>query len=175
MIDQGRIDEIRHLEFSRVFRGYEPREVEETLVKISEEMTELLAAYRAQQESLARVESRLSEVEKKEKLLSDTLLEAKALAENTVEAARKEADEIVRDADLSARQILSDAEERRRRAEEWFSSTREGWLFDLARIRKDTVQMVQSLESLENQWNALTWPKPPADPEGSANPLPEGD
>lgn len=65
MIDQGRIDEIRHLEFSRVFRGYEPREVEETLVKISEEMTELLAAYRAQQESLARVESRLSEVEKK--------------------------------------------------------------------------------------------------------------
>lgn len=175
MIDQGRIDEIRHLEFPRVFRGYEPREVEEILAKISDEMTELLAAYRTQQENLARVESRMSEVEKKEKLLSDTLVEARLLAENTVEAARKEADEIVRDADLSARQILSDAEERRRRAEEWFSSTREGWLFDLSRIRRDTVQMVQSLENLESQWNALTWPKPPADPEGVEKPSPEGD
>ncbi len=165
MIDQGRIDEIRHLEFSRGFRGYEPREVDETLAKISEEMSELLTAYRTQQENLARAESLMGEVEKKEKLLSDTLVEARLLAQNTVDAARKEAEEIVRDADLSARQIISDAEERRLRAEEWFSSTREGWLFDLARIRKETGQMIQSLENLENQWNALTWPKQAVDPE----------
>ena len=169
MIDQGRIDEIRHLEFSRVFRGYEPREVEDTLEKIAGEMAELLAAYRAQQESLARAESLMGEVEKKEKLLSDTLVEARLLAQNTLESARKEAEEIVRDADLSARQIVSDAEERRRRAEEWFSRTREGWLSDLARIKRDTGQMVQSLEILENQWNALTWPLPPGDPDVAEN------
>lgn len=162
MIDQGRIDEIRHLEFSRVFRGYEPREVDDTLVRISDEMTELLAAYRAQSEQLARVEGLVSELEKKEKLLSDTLLEAKLQAQNTLEAARKEAGEVIRDADMSAREILSDAEERRRRAEDWFARTRESWLLELARIKKDTGEMVQTLENLEAQWNVLSWPPPPA-------------
>lgn len=160
MIDQGRIDEIRHLEFSRVFRGYEPREVDDTLVRISDEVTELLAAYRSQSEQLARMENLVSEIEKKEKLLSDTLLEAKLQAQNTLEAARKEAGEIIRDADMSAREILSDAEERRRRAEEWFARTRESWLLELGRIKKDTGEMVRALENLEDQWNALTWPPP---------------
>ncbi len=170
MIDQGRIEELRQLEFSRVFRGYDPREVEDLVSKVVAEMSDLLQAYRAQGERLSELESSYESLKGKEALLSDALLEAHKAAETIRSSSRKEADQIIREAELSAREIVAKGEERRLRVQEWLSRTREEWLLELSRIRGEVQALFESLERFDNRWQSMDWS--PAPPASSSEPFP---
>ncbi|MHB8421699.1 MAG: DivIVA domain-containing protein [Leptospirales bacterium] len=161
MIDQGRIEELRHLEFSKVFRGYEPKEVDEMVSKVVVELSELLQVCRSQGERLTDLESRYEELKGKGNLLSEALLEAHKSAETFRESARKEADQIVREAEFSAREIVARGEERRIQVQEWLSRTREEWLLELARIRGELQALFESLERFDHHWQGMEFPAPP--------------
>lgn len=161
MIDQGRIEELRQLEFSRVFRGYEPKEVDDMVSKVVVELSELLQVCRSQGERLSDLETRYEALKGKENLLSATLLEAHKSAESFRESSRKEADQIIREAELSAREIVARGEERSLRVQEWLSRTREEWLLELARIRGELQALFESLERFDNHWQSMEPPHPP--------------
>ncbi len=171
MIDQGRIEELRHLEFSRVFRGYDSKEVDDLVSKVVIELSDLLQTCRTQGERISDLESRYESLKGKEVLLSAALLDAHKSAETVRESARKEADQIIREAELSAREVVARGEERRRRVQEWLSGTREEWLLELARIRGEVQALFESLERFDSHWQSMEWtPAPPLSP---PDPLPE--
>lgn len=161
MIEQHRIDEIRRHEFSRALRGYDPREVDDMVARVAQDMSELLQAYRAQSERVSGLEIELGALKEKESVLSDTLLNAQKIADTLRSSARTEADQIVREASLTGKEIVSRAEDRRMRLEDWFSKAREEWLLELARIRGEVQALFESLERFEDRWHTMALPPSP--------------
>ncbi len=164
MIDQQRIEELRQLEFSKVFRGYDPREVDDLVARVAQEMSELLLACRTQSDRISDLEVEFGALKEKESVLSDTLLSAQMIAVTVRSSARSEAEQIVRDAALSAKEIASRAEDRRIRLEEWFARAREEWLLELARIRGEVQALFESLERFEDRWHTMALPPSPPAP-----------
>ena len=72
------------MKFARVFRGYAPKEVDAYLNTLKTKNDELLSAQRQRLNELAdenyALRNTLSQYQNKEKSISDTLLEARAIA-----------------------------------------------------------------------------------------------
>lgn len=98
--------EIERHEFKTVWRGYDPIEVRAFLSQISHEITGLLRSQERIQDELEVKAQRLNQVEDYETKLRDALLAASQLAEQTREEARKEAELLVKEAELRADELL---------------------------------------------------------------------
>lgn len=87
------------MKFARVFRGYAPKEVDAYLNTLKTKNDELLSAQRQRLNELAdenyALRNTLSQYQNKEKSISDTLLEARAIAEKTQSDAEKYAEATV--------------------------------------------------------------------------------
>jgi len=97
---------IRKQSFRKKFQGYDPAEVSAFLEEIAGEFDRL----RTEQEDLTlkvtELETRLADYTKVETVLQETLARAQDSSSKAVEQARKEAQLIIRDAELRAGQIL---------------------------------------------------------------------
>lgn len=94
--------EIREKEFTRVLRGYDPKEVKETLEEIAEDFGHLLDENRKLSEQLAAYE-------KLETNLKNTLMFAQKTSEETKKNADKERDNIIKAAEEEAKKIIDEA------------------------------------------------------------------
>ena len=101
--------EIQKMRFSQKMRGYDPTEVEGFLSLLAEE----LAARIAQSEKLERenryYRQRLEETEHREHQLQQTLLRAQKVSEDITANARREAELMVREAEVAADKIVQQA------------------------------------------------------------------
>jgi cell division initiation protein len=100
--------DIRHKEFKRGMRGYADEEVDEFLDEVADEYERLFKENIDLNERLESVEDKVKQYRRIEETLQKTLVSAQQSAEELKANATKESQLILRDAELKARQMVSD-------------------------------------------------------------------
>jgi cell division initiation protein len=104
--------DIRQQQFAvRLFRGFDPQEVDAFLEEIAEEVEELIRENTLLKEQLIQVEEKSKGAEGREKTLQETLVTTQKIAEEFKENARREAELVLREAHLRAEKFMQDARE----------------------------------------------------------------
>ena len=112
--------DIRQQQFSsKMFRGYDPQEVDAFLDDVAEDYEALLKEAALLKEQIAVQEERSRGVTERERTLQETLVTTQRLVEEMKSSARREAELIVREAELTGEKSLEAArgEEARLRAD----------------------------------------------------------
>ena len=101
--------DIRRKEFKRSMRGYSDEEVDVFLDEVADEFERLYQENGEMSERLASLEEQIAGYVSIKETLEKTLISAQMQADETRTNARKEAELILRDADLKSRQIVNDS------------------------------------------------------------------
>lgn len=104
--------DIQQKQFPMKFRGFDVEEVYAFLEIIREEMEDLLRENASLKENAQRAENQIKEYKDMENTLRETLLTAQQMVEDYKTNARKEAELIVKEAELGADAILKAAQEK---------------------------------------------------------------
>ena len=102
--------DIHNKTFTKSVRGYAPEEVNAFLDELVSDYERIYREHREMEEKMDTLKTKLSNYEKIEATMSNTLIMAQETAENVKQAAQQEADLIVREAKARAQQILADTE-----------------------------------------------------------------
>jgi len=97
---------ITQREFQRRFRGLDPVEVRTFLDGVAEELQRLLKENASKEERIQKQEAQLQHYRERERELKEALLAVQRMAEETREKARKEAELILKDAEVKAERLL---------------------------------------------------------------------
>ena len=104
--------DITQKQFRKRLRGYEPEEVEAFLSLVAVEFEALVKEVVALREENQRQEEALAEHKGRERALQETLVTAQKASEEIRDAARKEAEITISDAELQAEKIVQGAHAR---------------------------------------------------------------
>jgi cell division initiation protein len=104
--------EIQKQIFSRTIKGYNPDEVRAYLHLVAEEIERLVRDNDRLSREVAVLRDDLEDHSNRERILKDTLLSAQKVAEELTTNARKEAELIVKDAELLADRVIGQAMQR---------------------------------------------------------------
>ena len=99
--------DVRQQQFTvRMFRGFDPQEVDAFLEDVAEDYESVLKENALLKEQLETLEERVRGMVEREKTLHETLITAQRLTEEMKEAARRDAALHVRDAELRGEKVL---------------------------------------------------------------------
>jgi cell division initiation protein len=102
--------DIRQQQFTvRMFRGFDPQEVDAFLEDVADDYEALLKEVQLLKEQLAAQEERQRGVIERERTLQDTLVTTQRLAEEMKAAAKRESELIVREAELRGEKAVEAA------------------------------------------------------------------
>src|SRR5690348_10816065 len=101
--------DIQKQTFTRSLKGYHPDEVRAYLHLIAEEIERLLRDLDRMSRENAMLREDLDDHSQREKILKDTLLSAQKVSEEVRATARKEAELIVKDAELLSERLVGQA------------------------------------------------------------------
>jgi len=104
--------DIQQKQFPMKFRGFDVEEVYAFLEVIREEMEDLLRENASLKENVQRLESQIKEHRDMETTLRETLMTAQQMVEDYKTNARKEAELVVKEAELKADTVLKEAQEK---------------------------------------------------------------
>ena len=104
--------EIQKQVFSRALKGYNPDEVRGYLSLVAEEIERLVRDVDRLSRENAMLRDELDDHSHRERILKDTLLSAQKVSEDVKANARKEAELIVKDAELLSERVVSQAMQR---------------------------------------------------------------
>ncbi len=104
--------DIQQKQFPYKLRGFDDEEVYAFLELIREEMEDLLRENASLKENLIRLETQIKEHKDMETTLRETLVTAQQMVEEYKSNARKEAELLVKEAELRADAIVKDAQEK---------------------------------------------------------------
>lgn len=104
--------DIQQKQFSTRFRGFDMEEVDSFLELVREEMEELLRDNANLREEARRYEKQLKEYKNIETTLKDTLISTQQMVEEYRNTAKKEADLIIKEAELKAEELLGEAQQK---------------------------------------------------------------
>lgn len=104
--------DIQQKQFPIKFRGFDVEEVYAFLEVVREEMEELLRENAAMKEQVRRTEGQVKEFRDMESTMRETLITAQQMVEEYKHNARKEAELLVKDAELRAEEVVKDAQEK---------------------------------------------------------------
>jgi len=104
--------DIQQKQFPMKFRGFDVEEVFAFLEVIREEMEDLLRENAQLKENAQRAENQIKEYKDMETTLRETLMTAQQMVEDYKTNARKEAELIVKEAELKADSLLKEAQEK---------------------------------------------------------------
>lgn len=104
--------DIENKEFKKGFRGYNEEEVDEFLDTVKEDFENLYRENLDLKEKLKLYQEQVSRYKTIEETLNKTLVTAQAAAEDTCTAANKKAKSVVEEAEVKAKQIIANANER---------------------------------------------------------------
>jgi len=128
--------DIQQMVFKVGFRGYEKEEVNRFLEELSQTVESLNRDNAVQREKIVLLEQQLAELKRTEATLSSTLLSAQSLAEDVKRNAQREADLVIKEAELKASELI-------RQAGIELTDTQR----DLSTLRKQRMIMVERLRS----------------------------
>ncbi len=101
--------EVTQREFGRKFRGLDPEEVQTFLEQVAEEMTRLLHETSDRAAQTQRLEAELRVHQEREDSLRNTLITAQKMTEEIKANAKREADLMLKEAELKAERLLEQA------------------------------------------------------------------
>ena len=102
--------DIRQQQFStRLFRGYDVQEVDAFLEDVAEDYEQLVKENALLKEQLAALEERMRGIEDRERTLQETLVTTQRLTEEMKEASKREAQLLVREAELQGEKLIEAA------------------------------------------------------------------
>ena len=102
-------NEIRRQQFAKRFQGYDQTEVTAYLNTVASEMEELIKQNKTLHEKTIELETELKNYRSIEKLLHETLMQAKETSGKAMENARQEAQLLIQEAELKSSNILDKA------------------------------------------------------------------
>lgn len=102
--------DIQQKQFATKFRGFDMEEVDSFLELIREEMEELLRENANLREEARRFEKQLKEYKNMEITLRDTLVKTQELVEEHKTNAKKDADLLLKEAELKSEEIVREAQ-----------------------------------------------------------------
>ena len=104
--------DVQRQAFGKRFRGFDPDEVRAFLAAVAEEMAALQREKELTEQQLRHLELIVNEHRERESILKNTLLTAQKVAEDIRDGARKEADTVVKQAELQGDRLLELAQNR---------------------------------------------------------------
>ena len=142
--------DIRKQEFRRALRGFDSEEVEAFLDIIADEYEKLTGENLALREKVKSLEGTLAEYRQLENTLRDTLVTGQRMTDQVQENAKKEAELILRDAELKAGKVVEDAKRQVSHIVSQISELKSGRNSLIARLRAICNSQMELLESFEN-------------------------
>lgn len=109
--------DIRKMTFSQKLRGYDPQEVENFLDLVAEELTARLTDVERLQHDNLELRKKLDVAYGRQEKLQETMLQAQRLSAEITENARKEAALFLKEAEVAADSMVSQAIEQANRIE----------------------------------------------------------
>ena len=116
--------DIRHKEFKRGMRGYADVEVDEFLDEVADEYERLFKENIDLQDRVESLEDKVAGYKRIEDTLQKTLVNAQASAEEQKQNANKQAQLVLQDAELKARQLVNEAYSERQGIEQSMAKLR---------------------------------------------------
>ena len=101
--------DIQSQQFRTKLKGYDTREVETFLELAASEFEELIRENGKLKEKLARLSNQYEELKQREQTLKETMMTAQKITEDMKSSARKEAEIILKEAELRAERMVEDA------------------------------------------------------------------
>ncbi len=101
--------DIRKQEFRRTIRGLDADEVETFLAMVADEMEHLIGEAQQARSETTSLKERLSEYQQMEATMRETLVTVQRVAEEKRDAARREAEMILKEAEVRASQWIEEA------------------------------------------------------------------
>lgn len=148
--------DIRQQQFTvRLFRGFEPHEVEAFLANVADDYETLLKEVQGLREQRAVQEERQRGVLELEKTLQDTLLTTQRLVDEMKTTARREADEIRSAARHEADLIVREAELRGEKAVEMARAEEARIRVDIQALKRIRRQLVEDLGATLDRYQRL--------------------
>jgi cell division initiation protein len=128
--------DIQQMVFRVKFRGYDREEVNRFLEEVAQTVEALNRDNTALRDRLAMTEQQVAELKRTEATLSNTLVSAQSLAEEVKRSAQRDADLIIKEAELKAGELIRQA-----RAE--LGETQR----DLSQLQKQRLLMIERMRA----------------------------
>jgi cell division initiation protein len=142
--------DIQQMVFKVSFRGYDKEEVNRFLEELAQTVESLNRDHAVQQEKIIFLEQQLAELKRTEATLSNTLLSAQSLAEDVKRNAQREADLVIKEAELKAGELIRQARVALADTQHDLSSLQKQRLLMIERLRA-SLRMFERLFEAEEQ------------------------
>lgn len=142
--------DIQQMVFRVSFRGYDKEEVNRFLEELAQTVESLNRDHAVQQEKIIFLEQQLAELKRTEATLSNTLLSAQSLAEDVKRNAQREADLVIKEAELKAGELIRQARVALADTQHDLSSLQKQRLLMIERLRA-SLRMFERLFEAEEQ------------------------
>lgn len=109
--------DIRKHTFAQKLRGVDPLEVEQFLALVAEELTRRLEDIERLERDNRQLGARLAEAEKRERQLQDAILRGKTVSDEMIATSQREAQLLVKEAEIHADRLVTQAMERAQEVE----------------------------------------------------------
>jgi cell division initiation protein len=116
--------DIRKHTFAQKLRGVDPFEVEQFLTLVAEELTRRLEDIERLERDNRQLGARLAEAEKRERQLQDAILRGKTVSDEMIATSQREAQLLVKEAEIHADRLVTQAMERAQEVESRISELR---------------------------------------------------
>ena len=104
--------EIQKTRFDRKLRGYDPQEVENFLSLVAEDLTQRVAEIDRLEKENQRLRERFAIVEERERQLQEAILRGKKVSDEIIATSQREAQLLVKEAEMTADKIVTQAMKR---------------------------------------------------------------
>jgi cell division initiation protein len=142
--------DIQQMVFKVSFRGYDKEEVNRFLEELAQTVEALNRDHAVQREKIIFLEQQLVELKRTEATLSNTLLSAQSLAEDVKQNAHREADLVIKEAELKAGELIRQARVELTDTQRDLSSLQKQRLLMIERLRA-SLRMFERLFEVEEQ------------------------
>lgn len=142
--------DIQQMVFNASFRGYDKEEVNRFLEELAQTIESLNRDQAVQREKIVFLEQQLAELKRTEATLSSTLLSAQSLAEDVKRNAQREADLVIKEAELKAGELIRQAGVELTDTQRDLSSLQKQRLLMVERLRA-SLRMFERMLEVEEQ------------------------
>lgn len=142
--------DIQQMRFSTCLRGYDRREVDHFLEIVTSEYEEVLREHQVLRDQVSGVEGQLSEWRRKEETISQALVATQDVIKDLKQNAGREAELIVKEAELRAETLVRDAQVQVAAMEGELVYLRKQRLVAIERIR-GVMQVFQTVLDTEDE------------------------
>jgi len=136
--------DIRQQQFSVRMRGFDRQEVEAFLDDVAEDYESVVKENALLKEQLTTLEERSRNITEHERTLQDTLVTTHRLTEEMKQAAKREAEMIVRDAELRGEKLLDAQRTEEARLKQ-----------DLSALKRTRAQLVEELRGTLSRYDRM--------------------